>query len=205
MEYAAYTFGMKRVSIPKRQAYHHGDLRETLILLALETLEASGPEAIALRNLAERAGVSVMAPYRHFADKATLLDAVARTGFRELSKAFHAVDDASNPRKALLAFGIAYVRFAHQRPGLFRLMFEGPPLVPYMQLSTDPNTAYGLITQRLDQLLPPARRQTAVLAFRSMIHGFAILLANGRVEESAPEAEVLIRRFGRILMKGLLD
>ena len=50
-------------------AYHHGDLRGALVALALETIEQEGPEAVALRNLAQRAGVSGMAPYRHFADK----------------------------------------------------------------------------------------------------------------------------------------
>ena len=49
-----------------RDTYHHGDLRGTLVSLALEALEESGLESISLRQLAIQAGVSGIAPYRHF-------------------------------------------------------------------------------------------------------------------------------------------
>src|ERR1700722_14142677 len=106
---------MYEMSTSKRDAYHHGDLRSTLIALALEKIEQEGPEQLALRSLAQRAGVSGMAPYRHFADKASLLEAVARHGFAELREKLREVEDP-DPRKALVAFGVVYVRFACARP-----------------------------------------------------------------------------------------
>jgi AcrR family transcriptional regulator len=50
-------------------AYHHGDLREALIRAALQDAEQGGPEAISIKALAKKLGVSQPAPYRHFADR----------------------------------------------------------------------------------------------------------------------------------------
>lgn len=52
-----------------KDGYHHGDLRRALIEAALAVVEQAGAEAVSLRELAEQAGVSRAAPYRHFADR----------------------------------------------------------------------------------------------------------------------------------------
>jgi AcrR family transcriptional regulator len=92
---------MFTMSTSKRRAgYHHGDLSAALIRAALQVIEAEGAEELTLRGLAARAGVSAMAPYRHFADKAALLEAVAVEGFRMMRAAFADVDEPSNARRA---------------------------------------------------------------------------------------------------------
>ena len=48
-------------------SYHHGQLRQAMIDAAVDLLAAGG--TLSLREAARRAGVSVAAPYRHFADK----------------------------------------------------------------------------------------------------------------------------------------
>ena len=194
---------MDEMPASKRGAYHHGDLRATLVALARETLEQDGPEALALRGLAERAGVSSMAPYRHFADKAALLEAVSQQGFAELGAELVAVDDAAEPAKALTAFAIAYVRFALARPGLFRLMFGGAP-APGHRLAADPNPVFGLFTARLAQLVPPPEQRVAFLACWSSIHGLASLLASNRLLPPAPSPTELASQITEIMVKGLL-
>ena len=59
------------------RTYHHGDLRAALVAAALDLLETAGEAALSLRAAARACGVSAMAPYRHFADKEDLLEAVA--------------------------------------------------------------------------------------------------------------------------------
>jgi AcrR family transcriptional regulator len=115
------------MSTSTRAAYHHGNLRETLVALALAMLEQAEPEQLTLRGLAEEAGVSGMAPYRHFEDKAALLSAVAEAGFVELRRRLASVDDERKPRKALIAFAVAYIGFACDKPNLYRVMFGGAP------------------------------------------------------------------------------
>jgi len=55
------------------KAYHHGDLRNALLTVALERLGLEGADALNLRKLAARVGVSHAAVYRHFADKQALV------------------------------------------------------------------------------------------------------------------------------------
>jgi AcrR family transcriptional regulator len=191
------------MSTSKRKPYHHGDLREAMIDLAIKQLERGGPETLTLRGLAERAGVSGMAPYRHFADKAALLAAVARRGFANLRERLASVDDPKDPRRALVGFGIVYVRFACERPGLFQLMFGGAPPTADAELTDDPQTVFGLFATRLADLVPPERQRVAFLAAWSAMHGLASLLVSGRVRGSAPDAVELAEEVGALVVAGL--
>src|SRR5271154_7296376 len=71
----------------RRDTYHHGDLKRALTDAALALVREKGPKGFSLSEAARRAGVSVAAPYRHFADKAQLLAAVAEEGFIQLHEA----------------------------------------------------------------------------------------------------------------------
>ena len=66
-------------------AYHHGDLRDALVQAALQEAERGGPEAINISALAKRLGVSQPAPYKHFADREALLEAVTAEAFRQFN------------------------------------------------------------------------------------------------------------------------
>src|ERR1700741_1922386 len=65
--------------------YHHGDLRDALVQAALAEAELGGPEAISISALAKKLGVSQPAPYKHFADRESLLAAVTAEAFRQFS------------------------------------------------------------------------------------------------------------------------
>ena len=58
-------------------AYHQGDLRQALIAAAIGLTEEQGLEAVSVRALARRIGVSPGAPFRHFQSRTALLTAVA--------------------------------------------------------------------------------------------------------------------------------
>jgi AcrR family transcriptional regulator len=51
--------------------------RDTVVTAAIALADEEGLEAVSLRRLGERLGVSAMAPYRHVRDKDDLLDAMA--------------------------------------------------------------------------------------------------------------------------------
>lgn len=67
---------------PKR--YHHGDLKRTLLAVADKALTSTSADALSLRDVARRAGVSHTAPYKHFRDKSSLLRALVEYEFRTL-------------------------------------------------------------------------------------------------------------------------
>ena len=56
-----------------RDSYHHGDLRRALLDEALRTIQTDGVNALTLRTIGLRLGVSRTALYRHFTDKRALL------------------------------------------------------------------------------------------------------------------------------------
>ena len=65
--------------------YHHGQLREALIVAAVELARTAGPEAVVLRAAARAANVSHNAAYRHFEDRDALLRAVCGRCMSELA------------------------------------------------------------------------------------------------------------------------
>jgi len=113
-----------------RDGYHHGDLRAALVRAAGEAVEAGGPQAVSLRDLAKTLGVSTAAPYRHFADRRALLAEVAARGFADLLADYARAAEAPDPTAALRQTARAYLGLAFERPGLFRLMFDSDLLGP---------------------------------------------------------------------------
>jgi AcrR family transcriptional regulator len=73
------------------KTYHHGDLRRRLLEEAILMLRDGGLEALSLRRLAERVGVSQTALYHHFHDKQGLLCAMGEEGIRRFDEALAAV------------------------------------------------------------------------------------------------------------------
>ena len=147
-------------------------LRARLIAAAVTALEA-GASDLSLRALAREVGVSAMAPYRHFADKAALMGAVAGYGFERLHEVLTQADAEGEGSEAVVAQGLAYLRFAQAHPALFRLMFSGA-CVPPAPLG---ETAYGVLASRVGALTDdPA----ATLACWALVHGLAVLALEGR-------------------------
>ena len=107
------------VSPERKDGYHHGALRETLVRLGLVALERDGADSLSLRSLAEAAGVSKTAPYRHFHDRDDFLGALVLEGFRllhgVLATAMRYGGDVGD-------MGRAYMQFAVEHPALYRLM-----------------------------------------------------------------------------------
>lgn len=105
---------------------HHGDLRRALLDAALALVAEGELEALTLRAVARRAGVSPGAPYHHFADKTALLAEVAREGFEALGEE-QAAARGPDPGARLAAMAAAYVRFARAHATHYAVMFAVPP------------------------------------------------------------------------------
>lgn len=141
--------------------YHHGDLRPALLRAAAKILEREGRDAISLRDLARRAGVSHNAPYRHFADRQALLDALAAEGFALLA--------AELEGKSWREQAVGYVRFALANPERFGLMFTRPV----------PDTLRRLV-----------EGDAVAQATWAMVHGLTHLILSGHFAGEDPEALV---------------
>ena len=165
--------------------YHHGELRTALVSAALELLAKDGADAVSLRAVARRAGVSAMAPYRHYADKEALLAAVAAHGFDGLRAVLCVADEAAAAGQALVAQAMAYVRYAAENPALFRLMFGPKRLGTHPELTGCSDAAYAVLAGRVAAETPvDADREARVLGCWSLVHGLAMLFLDGRINDT---------------------
>jgi AcrR family transcriptional regulator len=108
-----------------RGAYHHGDLRRTLIEAALDLAREGGADAVTVREAARRAGVSPAAPFRHFPDRSALMTAVAEEASSRLNAEIDAALKAActnNPLKRLHAVGTAYLRWVTSNSTHFQIV-----------------------------------------------------------------------------------
>lgn len=102
------------------------DLHRRILDASLALIAEQGVRAVSFREVARRAGVSHQAPYHHFGNHHGILHAIAREGFAALTAAMRdAAAAAGEPLEALGAAGVAYVLFARDHVGHFRVMFQG--------------------------------------------------------------------------------
>ena len=158
------------------------DLEHRLIAAGLALLAEAGPEALTLREIARRAGVSHGAPRRYFPTHQTLLAAIAREGYRRLARLVEETVAGAPPRDAILALGWRYVEFAREEPGMFALMFRHDLLrgnqIGLRETSTP---LFGLLVDLLERAAVPDPATTAA-ALWAALHGIAQLWQWGSLQ-----------------------
>lgn len=158
-------------------------MRAALLEAAVELIAERGLNGLSLRECARHAGVSHAAPYRHFTDKQALLQAISMQGFEWLTRAGReAIEEISEPKARLDAYGVAYVRFAVEHPVHHRVMFSAD-LGPAAKEGLDPEAdAFGLLVECAAAVIGPGRDATfAAVAAWSLTHGLAMLILDGRI------------------------
>jgi AcrR family transcriptional regulator len=171
------------------KSYHHGDLRAALIEEGLAQLAGADAETLSLRAIARKVGVSATAVYRHFPDKAALLKSLCIEGDRELAARFRAAQEKAGIGKSGFdAVGQAYVRFALDKPALFRLMMS-----KYGQMADGPadnreaedGEAFRILLDGIARLTPheasAERQRVTALQSWALVHGLATLMLDGLV------------------------
>jgi AcrR family transcriptional regulator len=167
----------------QKRAYHHGNLRDALIDVAIELITAGGVQSFSLAEACRQLDVTVAAPYRHFADRNALLTAVAIRATEKLSDALSAVHaETDDPAERLVGVSRRYVEFAATEPALFETMFANEVFLggnPELASTVRPTVEAFVGPARM---LPGATAELAgrvVLASAAAAHGFASLLRAG--------------------------
>jgi AcrR family transcriptional regulator len=157
------------------------------------------------------AGVSQTAPYRHFADRRSLVAAVAQAGFARLGAAVGRAVEHGAPGVPALRRGMAaYVTFARDHPAEYRVMF-GPELVPrdgLPALDAAAHGVFGLLRRGIAQLQaggalgPGDPGQLAVTAWATL-HGLAMLALDGQSAVTGQSPEALVDAATALLLAGM--
>ena len=182
-----------------RRTYHHGDLGPALVREAARTIRTAGVEAVTLRDVGRRLGVSRTALYRHFADKAALLAAVARQGFQTFSRELQeAWDAAGGGMTGFRAMGAAYIRFARTNPAHYRIMFGQYRALCESDaaLASDASTSFGVLLDALaslerDGAIPAGDRNALGHFVWASMHGVAMLSIDGQLGADPSAADAL--------------
>lgn len=185
---------------PERpKPYHHGDLKAALIDGAVELIAERGVRDFSMAELSRRLGVTVAAPYRHFADRDELLAAVAVRALRVFGQALTAQSSETDPpERRLAAMAGGYVRFAAQQRALFSVVFgfgldkKGP----YPELRQAYEDVEGTLGSCVAELCPGDADTAEQLAdaIEAIAHGYATLLTD---QPESPDPAAVDHAVGR--------
>ncbi|MGB6207929.1 TetR/AcrR family transcriptional regulator [Mycobacterium sp.] len=182
-----------------RPNYHHGDLRAAILTEAARLVSERGADRVSLRELAREAGVSHAAPAHHFTDRRGLFTALAAQGFELLAAGL------AEARPRFLDAALAYVRFALEHPGHYRVMFDKSLVDPASGELVAAQAAAGAELSRgvasLADQHAKADPAGAELAAWSLVHGFSMLWLNDAVNARLKETDptVTVERIARML------
>lgn len=161
-------------------------LHDEILFAAADLLAETGSEdAVSVRAVADRVGVSVPAIYLHFAGKQELLDAVCDHVFESLDAALEQAGvGVSSPVERLRAFGTAYVKFAVAHPEHYRLVLmtnrgissEPSPEVAASRQAGLERLVGGIAAAQAAGAMEPGDPMMIALVFWASVHGIASLL-----------------------------
>jgi len=165
------------------KSYHHGNLREALLETAFGLVDSRGIAAVSMRALAREAGVSSAAPFRHFADKQLLLDAVAEKAAAELERKLdEATAECGDALTQFRAMSVAYVRFAAEHPALFDLIHSADAVSARFMGEVNDERRLKLIALIIEGqnagLIPEAEPELIALTSEALTHGLARMIVD---------------------------
>jgi AcrR family transcriptional regulator len=168
-----------------KKPYHHGDLREQLLRAGEAALQDMPFEAVSLREIARRAGVSHAAPKHHFATLGDLLGEIAARGF-ECFVAFlgEAVNQSRDQtaEARLTAMGRAYLAFAEANPAIYGVMFGKNDQCNFTDhLAEASRSAWAQLEAAVAAAAGPQRARDGALLVWSFVHGLSMLRLEGRL------------------------
>ena len=158
--------------------YHHGNLKEILAKEGLSLIREEGIDKLSLRKVAQKAGVSHTAPYRHFKDKQALIIEITTRGYRLFNKELvGAVEKVENPIDKLQALTAAYISFAFGNEDYYRLIFgKSLPKDQYSEsLLKESLRSFHLLRDLLGKAYQLEDPDKQALFSWSQLHGLIIL------------------------------
>jgi AcrR family transcriptional regulator len=182
-----------------------------IALAARRLLDREGAEAVTMRRVAQAVGITAMAIYRHYPDRAALLNALADEGFQELAatvrrRRFQGAFDVR-----LLKMAELYLDHALQNPRLFELMFlakrAGARKYPQDFRARRSPTATLMADVIAQGMTNGALKQDdyweITFEMGALSHGLIMLFLGARLEATPAQFRALYRRSFRRYLNGI--
>ena len=178
--------------------------RRSLLEAAGVLLDLGGVEAVTLREVGARSGVSRSAAYRHFADKEALLTVLATNALSELGDALEALANSDDsPREILRSALLSLIAIGRTRPHLYRLMFTTPTGDPTAAVQAA-ERAQDLFLDIVGRITGPRRARRYGALLLTSAHGITGLDLSGHLDLNKwhTSAEELVDTIILLLPKG---
>jgi len=155
-------------------------------------LDKEGTEAVTMRRVAKAVGITPMAIYRHYPDRAALLNSLADEGFEELVARLAGKRFLGSVEERLTKMGEIYLEHALENPRLFELMFlkrrEGARRYP-RDFKADRSPTANLMVEVIQEGMATGYFRDddpweIVFEMGALSHGLIMLYLGGRMEVS---------------------
>lgn len=173
-------------------AYHHKNLKESLVETAFEIVDKEGLKVLTLRELSIRLNISRSAIYRHYDNKEALILDVMDKGYKQLNLVLAPIlqDKTHSIAKRFEMMLGEYLNIAMEQPNLYRLLFGNKYHKEYEKSHghKDENHLMGL--HPLISLLVDAQETEGIVLENPMlqltiiwasVHGLALFLVDGNL------------------------
>jgi len=211
------------------QPYHHGNVKEALIEMAMKMIERADVGTLSLRRLSKEVGVTPSAVYNHFVDKDALLLAIKTRIYDEMNQYFEQHRSGTDdPEQELLEICTSYYHYSNEYPSQFQFLFGS--VLP-MEWSTQENVEIfcrsilhtrKLVWKIFEKYQIPCSETAVVnaaLLVWSQLHGIVTLRNSGSIKAAVTylewpagcaltndaEVEALIKNHIELMVNGILN
>ncbi len=208
---------------PKQaESARHARTESAILDAARDLLAEGGIDALSMRAVAARIGVSATAIYHWFENKEALVDRVVAHGFERseayLWKAIEGLPVGSVDRVA--ALGEAYIRFALENEQYFKVIFAIQPRAPRHIDDVPGHGGYRVLRQCVVDAMEAGSIRRAdpdlvVLFLWSVVHGLVTIFMACDPKDMLADCEVcrgdtdnltiaIFRHFRELMREGLI-
>jgi AcrR family transcriptional regulator len=182
-----------------------------IVAAARRLLDSEGADAVTMRRVAQAAGITAMAIYRHYPNREGLLNTVANAGFEELAGELAGRRFSGTIEERLALMADIYLDHALHNPRLFELMFlkarAGARRYP-QDFKAGLSPTANLMVQVIEEAMASGyfRNDDAweiTFEMGGLSHGLIMLYLGGRMDVSPQEFRELYQRSFRRYIHGI--
>jgi AcrR family transcriptional regulator len=157
--------------------------RHALLAAAADLLDEGGPDAVTLRAVGARAGVSRGAPYGHFPDKEHLLGAVAAKSWEAVGEELDRLiaDERRSPSERLEQALAGLMEVGRRHPHAYTLMFAAPTGEHPDALAAVSRTHDQFLAIVADVIGDPQRARPIGALLMTSVHGIVAMENSGQL------------------------